>query len=98
MGFHIFATPEKNGKIRLITDFRKLNLLLKDCISSIFNSKDWGYDPFNGRVFICFSIGLKYDHIKIDYDAQKLFTIVFPCHMENEKTNAYLRVSIFTQS
>jgi hypothetical protein len=55
-----FAIPKKNGTIRVVTDFRKLNLLLKRRISSISYSKDWGHDPFNGRVYLCFSIGLKY--------------------------------------
>jgi hypothetical protein len=55
-----FAIPKKNGTIRVVTDFRKLNLLLKCRMSPIFYSKDWGHDPFNERVYLCFSIGLKY--------------------------------------
>jgi hypothetical protein len=55
-----FAIPKKNGTTRVVTDFRKLNLLLKRSIPSISYSKDWGHDPFNGRVYLCFSIGLKY--------------------------------------
>jgi hypothetical protein len=57
-----FAIPKKNGSatIRVVTDFRKLNLLLKRRISPISYSKDWGHDSFNGRVYLCFSIGLKY--------------------------------------
>jgi hypothetical protein len=55
-----FAIPKKNGTIRVVTDFRKLNLLLKHCMSSISYSKYWGHDPFNGRIYLCFSIGLKY--------------------------------------
>jgi hypothetical protein len=55
-----FAVPKKNGTIRVVTDFRKLSLLLKHSISSISYSKDWGHDPFNGRVYLCFSIVLKY--------------------------------------
>jgi hypothetical protein len=39
-----FAIPKKNGSrtIRVITDFRKLNLLLKRRMSPISYSKDWG--------------------------------------------------------
>jgi hypothetical protein len=48
--FPSFAIPEKNGTIRVVTNFRKLNLLLKRCMSPISYSKDWGHDPFNGRV------------------------------------------------
>jgi hypothetical protein len=57
-----FAIPKKNGSrtIRVVADFRKLNLLLKHVMSPISYSKDWGHDRFNGRVYLCFSIGLKY--------------------------------------
>jgi hypothetical protein len=55
-----FAFPKKNGTIRVVTNFRNLNLLLKHRMSPIFHSIDWGHDPFNGRIFLCFSIGLKY--------------------------------------
>jgi hypothetical protein len=39
-----FATPKKNGTgtIRVVTDFMKLNLLLKYKMSHVFYSKDWG--------------------------------------------------------
>jgi hypothetical protein len=49
-----FVIPKKNGSsiIRVVTDFRKLNLLLKHAISAISYSKDWGHDPFNGRVYL----------------------------------------------
>jgi hypothetical protein len=55
-----FANPKKNGTIRVVTDFRKLNLLFKRKMSPISYSKDWGHDPFSGRVYLCFSIELKY--------------------------------------
>jgi hypothetical protein len=60
MGFPSFAIPEKNGTIRVVIDFRKLNLLWKHRMSPISYSKDWGHDPFNGSVLLCFIIGLKY--------------------------------------
>jgi hypothetical protein len=49
-------------------------------MSPISYSKDWRHDPFNGRVYLCFSIGLKYGLLshQLDADAQKLCTIVFP--------------------
>jgi hypothetical protein len=39
-----FAIPKKNvsSTIRVVTDFRKLNLLLKHPMSPNFYSKDWG--------------------------------------------------------
>jgi hypothetical protein len=41
--FRSFAIPKKNGSstIRVVTDFRKLNLLLKRRMSPISYSKDW---------------------------------------------------------
>jgi hypothetical protein len=57
-----FAIPNKNGRssIRVVTDFRKLKLLLNYQMSPISYYKDWEnwHDPFNGRGFLCFSIGL----------------------------------------
>jgi hypothetical protein len=58
----LFAPPKKNGTIKVVTDFRKVNIFLKCRTSPIFYSKDWGHDQFNGRVYLylCFSIGLEY--------------------------------------
>jgi hypothetical protein len=36
-----FEITKKNGTIRVVTDFRKLNLLLKRFVSPISYSKDW---------------------------------------------------------
>jgi hypothetical protein len=36
-----FAIPKKNGTIRVVTDFRKLNLLLKHAMSPISYSRYW---------------------------------------------------------
>jgi hypothetical protein len=36
-----FEIPKKNGTIRVVTDFRNLNLLLKHYMSPISYSKDW---------------------------------------------------------
>jgi hypothetical protein len=57
-----FAIPKKNGSstIRVVTGFRKLNSLMKHRMSAISYFKDWGHDSFNGRVYLCFSIGHKY--------------------------------------
>jgi hypothetical protein len=76
-----FAIPKKNGKIRVITDFRKLNILLKRHIfptpkieySSIIRSME-------GFTFaLALDLNMGYYHIKLgnDADAQKLCTIVF---------------------
>jgi hypothetical protein len=51
-----FAIAKKNvsATIRVVTDFRKLNLLLKRRISPISYFKYWGSRnyPFNGRVYL----------------------------------------------
>jgi hypothetical protein len=59
--FPSFAIPKKKVTMRDVTDFRKLNSLLKRRMSPISYSKDWGHDLFNGWVYLCFSIGLKYE-------------------------------------
>jgi hypothetical protein len=38
-----FAIPKKNETIRVVTEFRKLKLLLKHAMSPISYSEDWGY-------------------------------------------------------
>jgi hypothetical protein len=55
-----FEIPKKNRTIIVVSDFRKLNLLLKRRMSPISYSKDWVHDPFNGKVYLCFRIGFKY--------------------------------------
>jgi hypothetical protein len=55
----------KTGRIRFVTNFSKLNILLKHGMSPIFNFKDWGnwHDPFNAvgrRTYIRLSIVPKY--------------------------------------
>jgi hypothetical protein len=58
--FPSFAIPKKNKTIRVFTDLRFQETKLIVETSPISYSKDWGHDPFNGRVYLCFSIGLKY--------------------------------------
>jgi hypothetical protein len=75
-----FAIPKKNRTIRVVTDFRKLNLLLKQrChpfpipkIGDMIRSME----GFTFASALDFNIG--YYHIKLDADAKKLCTIVFP--------------------
>jgi hypothetical protein len=55
-----FAIPKKNGTIRVVTDVRKLKLLLKRKVSITSYSKDSGHDPFDEMVYLCFRIGIKY--------------------------------------
>jgi hypothetical protein len=80
-----FVIPKKNGTIKVVTDFRKLNLLLKRRMSPISYSKDWETDMIRSMEGITFASALDlkmgYYHIKLDADAQKLCTIVFPWYM-----------------
>jgi hypothetical protein len=95
--FPSFAIPKKNecSTIRVVTDFRKLNLLLKCRMSPLSNSKDSYslHDPFNGRLYLCFSIGLKNgllshqitSKLMLIIDAKKLCTILFPWYIGKYK-------------
>jgi hypothetical protein len=58
----LLAIPKEKGEftIRVVIDFRTLNLFLKRRVSPISYSEGWGHDPFNGSVFLSFSIGHKY--------------------------------------
>jgi hypothetical protein len=51
-----FTIPKKNGSstIKVVTDFRKTNnqLIVETSKPPISYSKDWGHDPFNGRVYL----------------------------------------------
>jgi hypothetical protein len=95
--FPSFAIPKKNGTIRVVTDFRKLNLLLKHPMSPISIPKIEGMiQSMEGFTFASvLDLNMGYYHIKLldDADAQKLFTVVFPWHLENTNTNAYPWVS-----
>jgi hypothetical protein len=76
--FPSFANAKKNGTIRVVTDFRKLNLLLKrhpypiPKIGEMIRSME-------GFIFAsALDLNMGYYHIKLDADVQKLSTIVFP--------------------
>jgi hypothetical protein len=58
--FQSLATPKKNGTIRFVAEFKKLNLLLKRRMSPFSYYKYWRHHPFDGRVYLCFSIERKY--------------------------------------
>jgi hypothetical protein len=77
-----FELPKKNGSraIRVVTDFRKLNLLLKH--------QPFPIPKIEYRNMICsvngfsfastLDLNMVYYHIKLDDYAQKLCTIVLP--------------------
>jgi hypothetical protein len=73
-----FAIPKKNGTIRVVTDIRKLNLLLKRHPFPIPKIGDM-IRSMEGFTFAsALDLNMGYYHIKLDADAQKLCTIVFP--------------------
>jgi hypothetical protein len=87
-----FAIPKKNGSstIKVVTDFRKLNLLLKHP-SHPFPIPKIGdmIRSMEGFTFAsALDLNMGYYHIKLHADAQKLCTIVFP--WGNTNTNAHL--------
>jgi hypothetical protein len=62
--FTPFTIPKKNGKIRVVTNFKELNLLLKRIMSPISYSKDWimGNNRFNQRVYLVLDLNMDYYH------------------------------------
>jgi hypothetical protein len=79
-----FAIPKKMGTIRVVTDFRKLDLLLKQT-SHPFPIPKIGdmIRSMEGFTFAsALDLNMGYYHIKLDHDAdaQKLCTIVFPAY------------------
>jgi hypothetical protein len=78
-----YAIPKKNGTIRVATDFRKLNLLLKHHPFPIPKIGKTGMIlSMEGFAFAsALNLNMSYYHTKLDADSQKLCTIVFPWHM-----------------
>jgi hypothetical protein len=83
-----FAIPKKIVTIRVVTELRKLNLLLKLRISPISYSKIRqmirSMELFSFASALDLNMG--YYHIKLDHDAedQKLCTISSPWHLESK--------------
>jgi hypothetical protein len=75
-----FAIHKKNRTIRVVTNFRKLNLLLKPHPFPIPKiGKSDMIRSMEGFTFAsALDLNMGYYHIKLDADAQELFTIVFP--------------------
>jgi hypothetical protein len=79
--------PKKNGTIRVVTDFRELNLLLKHRVSPtcIPKIRDMIHSMQGFTFASVLDLNMGYHHIKIDAGAQKSCTIVFPLHMGKYK-------------
>jgi hypothetical protein len=75
-----FTIPKKMGSstTRVITDFRKLNLLLKRHPFPIPKIGDMIRSMERFTFASALDLNMGYYHIKLDADAQKLCTIVFP--------------------
>jgi hypothetical protein len=94
-----FSIPNKNGRntIRVVTDFRKLNLLIKHK-SHPFPIPKIGDMIYSVEGFTFASVShfnMENYPIKLDADAQKLCKIVFPWGKYN--TNTYPWVSRLPQ-
>jgi hypothetical protein len=81
------AIPKKKGKIRVVTDLRKLKVLLKRHPFPIPNiGKADMIRSMEGFTFAsALDLNMGYYPIKLDADSQKLCTIVFPWHMGKYK-------------
>jgi dihydroorotate dehydrogenase len=73
-----FAIPKKNGTIRVVTDFRNLNLLLKPHSFPIPKIGDMVRSMEGFTFASALDLNMGYYHIKLNADDQKLYTIVFP--------------------
>jgi hypothetical protein len=73
-----FAIPKKNGTIRVVSDFRKLNSLLEHHPFPIPKIGDM-IRYMEGFTFAtALDPNMGYYHIKLDANAQRLCTIIFP--------------------
>jgi hypothetical protein len=73
-----FAISKKNGTIRVVSDFRKLNSLLKRHPFPIPKIGDMIRSMEGFTFATALDLNMGYYHIKLDADAQKLCTIIFP--------------------
>jgi hypothetical protein len=70
-----FVIPKKNETISVVSSIRKLNLLLKRYSFPIPNIGDM-IRSMEGFTFAsAFDLNMRYYHIKLDADAQKLCTL-----------------------
>jgi hypothetical protein len=73
-----FAISKKNGTIRVVSAFRKLNSLLKHHPFPKSKNRD-RIRSMEGFTFVmALDLNMGYYHIKLDADAQRLCTIIFP--------------------
>jgi hypothetical protein len=74
-----FAIPKKNGTIIVISDFRKLNFLLKCHPFPLPKIGDMIRSMEGFAFAMALDLNMGYYHIKLDADAQRLCTIIFSC-------------------
>jgi hypothetical protein len=82
-----FLRKTEANTIRVVTDFRKLSLLLRQTSHPFPISKIGDLIRSMEGFTFAWALGLNmgYYHIKLDADAQKLCSIVFPWHMGKYK-------------
>jgi hypothetical protein len=72
-----FAIAKKNGTIRVVSDFRKLNSLLNGHPFPIPKIGDMIRSMEGFTFATALDLNMGYYHIKLDADAQKLCTLIF---------------------
>jgi hypothetical protein len=80
-----FAIAKKNGTIIVVSDFRKLNSLLKHHPCTIPKIRDLIRSMEEFTFTTALDLNMGYYHIKLDADAQNLCTIIFPWGMYKYK-------------
>jgi hypothetical protein len=73
-----FAIPQKNGTIRVVSDSRKLNSLLKCHPFPIPKIADMIRSMKRFTFATALDLNMGYYHIKLDADAQRSCTIISP--------------------
>jgi hypothetical protein len=76
--FPTFAVSKKNGPLAVVSDFRKLNSLLQRHPFSIPRIGDIIRSMEGFTFTMALDINMGYYHIKLDPDAQRSCTIIFP--------------------
>jgi hypothetical protein len=83
--YQSFAIPKKNGTIRIVTNLRKLNLLLKHPSQQFPIPKIGKAEMIRSIKRFTFTsaldLNMGYYHIKLDADAQKLSKFAFLWNM-----------------
>ena len=73
-----FIVPKKNGTVRFLSDFRRLNKWLKRKPYPLPNIQDMLYRMEGFRYATSLDLNMGYYHIRLDKNARRLCTIILP--------------------